>query len=78
MSSILVLLVGDIIVARIDVIGELTAVTILYSNETGTPHHQPDRHQSPAIRAYGPFSVEDVTKLAAHASRTENQDVIDT
>jgi H+-transporting ATPase len=66
------------IVTRITAIEELAAVTILCSDKTGTLTTNKLTIDRPTIRTYGPFSVEDIIKLAAYASRTENQDAIDT
>jgi len=66
------------IVTRITAIEELAAVTILCSDKTGTLTTNKLTIDRVTIRTYGPFSVEDVIKLAAYASRTENQDAIDT
>jgi len=66
------------IVTRITAIEELAAVTILCSDKTGTLTTNKLTIDRETIRTYGPFSVDDVVKLAAYASRTENQDAIDT
>ena len=66
------------IVTRITAIEELAAVTILCSDKTGTLTTNKLTIDLPTVRTYGPFSVDDVIKLAAYASRTENQDAIDT
>jgi len=66
------------IVTRITAIEELAAVTILCSDKTGTLTTNKLTIDRETIRIYGPFSVEDVILLAAYASRTENQDAIDT
>jgi H+-transporting ATPase len=66
------------IVTRITAIEELAAVTILCSDKTGTLTTNKLTIDRVTIRTYGPFSVEDVIKLAAYASRMENQDAIDT
>lgn len=65
------------IVTRITAIEELAAVTILCSDKTGTLTTNKLTIDRTSIRTYGPFSVEDVVLLAAYASRTENQDAID-
>lgn len=65
------------IVTRITAIEELAAVTILCSDKTGTLTTNKLTIDRPTIRTYGPVSVDDVVKLAAYASRTENQDAID-
>ncbi|KAI0687491.1 plasma membrane H+-transporting ATPase [Earliella scabrosa] len=66
------------IVTRITAIEELAAVTILCSDKTGTLTTNKLTIDRDTIRTYGPFSAEDVILLAAYASRTENQDAIDT
>ncbi|KAI0760789.1 plasma-membrane proton-e [Fomes fomentarius] len=66
------------IVTRITAIEELAAVTILCSDKTGTLTTNKLTIDRDTIRTYGPFSAEDVVLLAAYASRTENQDAIDT
>ncbi|KAI0733405.1 plasma membrane H+-transporting ATPase [Fomitopsis betulina] len=66
------------IVTRITAIEELAAVTILCSDKTGTLTTNKLTIDRETIRTYGPFSAEDVILLAAYASRTENQDAIDT
>ncbi|KAH9923449.1 plasma-membrane proton-e [Epithele typhae] len=65
------------IVTRITAIEELAAVTILCSDKTGTLTTNKLTIDRDTIRTYGPFSAEDVVLLAAYASRTENQDAID-
>ncbi|KAL0959810.1 hypothetical protein HGRIS_011491 [Hohenbuehelia grisea] len=66
------------IVTRITAIEELAGVTILCSDKTGTLTTNKLTIDRNTIRTYGPFSAEDVILLAAYASRTENQDAIDT
>ena len=66
------------IVTRIPAIEELAAVTILCSDKTGTLTTNKLTIDRPTIRTYGPFSVEDIIKLAAYTSRTENRDAINT
>ncbi|KAH8101094.1 plasma-membrane proton-e [Cristinia sonorae] len=66
------------IVTRITAIEELAAVTILCSDKTGTLTTNKLTIDRSTIRTYGPFSADDVILLAAYASRTENQDAIDT
>ncbi|KAH6896302.1 plasma membrane ATPase [Coprinopsis sp. MPI-PUGE-AT-0042] len=66
------------IVTRITAIEELAGVTILCSDKTGTLTTNKLTIDRNTIRTYGPFSEEDVVLLAAYASRTENQDAIDT
>ncbi|KAL6299202.1 hypothetical protein BKA93DRAFT_742750 [Sparassis latifolia] len=66
------------IVTRITAIEELAAVTILCSDKTGTLTTNKLTIDRETIRIYGPFSAEDVILLSSYASRTENQDAIDT
>lgn len=66
------------IVTRITAIEELAGVTILCSDKTGTLTTNKLTIDRETIRTYGPFSANDVILLAAYASRTENQDAIDT
>ncbi|KAF5378809.1 hypothetical protein D9615_006998 [Tricholomella constricta] len=66
------------IVTRITAIEELAGVTILCSDKTGTLTTNKLTIDRGTIRTYGPFTPEDVILLAAYASRTENQDAIDT
>ncbi|KAI6000304.1 hypothetical protein F5J12DRAFT_845193 [Pisolithus orientalis] len=66
------------IVTRITAIEELAGVTILCSDKTGTLTTNKLTIDKETIRTYGPFSADDVILLAAYASRTENQDAIDT
>ncbi|KAH9930806.1 plasma-membrane proton-e [Amylocystis lapponica] len=92
LNNILVLLIGGIPIAmptvlsvtlavgyvtRITAIEELAAVTILCSDKTGTLTTNKLTIDRNTIRTYGPYSAEDVVLLAAYASRTENQDAID-
>ncbi|PBK67420.1 probable Cation-transporting ATPase [Armillaria ostoyae] len=65
------------IVTRITAIEELAGVTILCSDKTGTLTTNKLTIDKDTIRTYGPFSADDVIILAAYASRTENQDAID-
>ncbi|KAK0480617.1 hypothetical protein IW261DRAFT_1473555 [Armillaria novae-zelandiae] len=65
------------IVTRITAIEELAGVTILCSDKTGTLTTNKLTIDKDTIRTYGPFSADDVILLAAYASRTENQDAID-
>jgi H+-transporting ATPase len=65
------------IVTRITAIEELAGVTILCSDKTGTLTTNKLTIDRNTICTYGPFSAEDVILLAAYASRTENQDAID-
>jgi len=66
------------IVTRITAIEELAGVTILCSDKTGTLTTNKLTIDRNTIQTYGPFSAEDVILFAAYASRTENQDAIDT
>ncbi|KAF8587212.1 plasma-membrane proton-e [Ramaria rubella] len=66
------------IVTRITAIEELAGVTILCSDKTGTLTTNKLTIDKKTVRTYGPFSPDDVILLAAYASRTENQDAIDT
>lgn len=65
------------IVTRITAIEELAGVTILCSDKTGTLTTNKLTIDKDTIRTYGPFSADDVILLSAYASRTENQDAID-
>ncbi|KAF8342555.1 uncharacterized protein EI90DRAFT_3143353 [Cantharellus anzutake] len=66
------------IVTRITAIEELAGVTILCSDKTGTLTTNKLTIDKALVKTYGPFSAEDTLLLAAYASRTENQDAIDT
>lgn len=66
------------IVTRITAIEELAGVTILCSDKTGTLTTNKLTIDKEIVRVYGPFTSEEVVLLAAYASRTENQDAIDT
>lgn len=66
------------IVTRITAIEELAGVTILCSDKTGTLTTNKLTIDRQLVKTYGPFSPQDVIQLAAFASRTENQDAIDT
>lgn len=66
------------IVTRITAIEELAGVTILCSDKTGTLTTNKLTIDKEIVRVYGPFTPEEVILLAAYASRTENQDAIDT
>ncbi|KAF8631761.1 hypothetical protein AX15_002200 [Amanita polypyramis BW_CC] len=65
------------IVTRITAIEELAGVTILCSDKTGTLTTNKLTIDRNTVRTYGPFSAEEVILLSAYASRTENQDAID-
>ncbi|KAH9912736.1 plasma membrane H+-transporting ATPase, partial [Fomitopsis serialis] len=66
------------IVTCIMAIEELAAATILCSDKTGTLTTKKFTIDRETVSTYGAFSAEDVILLAAYASRTENQDAIDT
>jgi H+-transporting ATPase len=66
------------IVTRITAIEELAGVTILCSDKTGTLTTNRLTIDRNTVRTYGPFSAEEVILFSAYASRTENQDAIDT
>ncbi|KAJ7923402.1 hypothetical protein B0H13DRAFT_69530 [Mycena leptocephala] len=66
------------IVTRITAIEELAGVTILCSDKTGTLTTNKLTIDRETILTYSSFSADDVILLAAYASRTENQDAIDT
>ncbi|KAF7336383.1 Plasma membrane ATPase [Mycena venus] len=65
------------IVTRITAIEELAGVTILCSDKTGTLTTNKLTIDRETILTYSSFSADDVILLAAYASRTENQDAID-
>jgi len=65
------------IVTRITAIEELAGVTILCSDKTGTLTTNKLTIDKTLVKTYGPFSADDVILLSAYASRTENQDAID-
>jgi len=65
------------IVTRITAIEELAGVTILCSDKTGTLTTNKLTIDRDSVKTYSHFSSEEVTLLAAYASRTENQDAID-
>jgi len=65
------------IVTRITAIEELAGVTILCSDKTGTLTTNKLTIDKNLVKTYGPYSADDVMLLAAYASRTENQDAID-
>ncbi|PLW15227.1 hypothetical protein PCANC_11524 [Puccinia coronata f. sp. avenae] len=66
------------IVTRITAIEELAGVTILCSDKTGTLTTNKLTIDKTTVKVYGEYDVEAVCLLAAYASRTENQDAIDT
>ncbi|KNZ45000.1 plasma-membrane proton-efflux P-type ATPase [Puccinia sorghi] len=66
------------IVTRITAIEELAGVTILCSDKTGTLTTNKLTIDKSTVKVYGEYDVEAVCLLAAYASRTENQDAIDT
>ncbi|CAO3597038.1 unnamed protein product [Absidia cylindrospora] len=65
------------IVTRITAIEEMAAVTILCSDKTGTLTLNKLIVDKPTIKSYAEFDGDDIIKLSAFASRTENQDAID-
>jgi H+-transporting ATPase len=65
------------IVTRITAIEELAGVTILCSDKTGTLTTNKLTIDRGTLKTYASFSIDDVILLAAYASRTENQDAID-
>lgn len=65
------------IVTRITAIEEMAAVTILCSDKTGTLTLNKLIVDQPTIKTYAEYSPEDVIRISAYASRTENQDAID-
>src|SRR5258706_3130459 len=65
------------IVTRITAIEQLAGVTILCSDKTGTLTTNKLTIDKTLVKTYVPFSADDVILLSAYASRTENQDVID-
>ncbi|KAI5479058.1 hypothetical protein MNV49_004340 [Pseudohyphozyma bogoriensis] len=66
------------IVTRITAIEELAGVTILCSDKTGTLTTNKLTIDRTTLKTYGPHDAEQVLLYAAYASRTENQDAIDT
>ena len=66
------------IVTRITAIEELAGVTILCSDKTGTLTTNKLTIDKSTVKTYGEYDVDAVCLLAAYASRTENQDAIDT
>lgn len=66
------------IVTRITAIEELAGVTILCSDKTGTLTTNKLTIDMTTVKTYAEFDAEEVCLLAAYASRTENQDAIDT
>lgn len=65
------------IVTRITAIEELAGVTILCSDKTGTLTTNKLTIDKNEVKTYAAFDAVTVMKLAAYASRTENQDAID-
>ncbi|CDH48314.1 plasma-membrane proton-e [Lichtheimia corymbifera JMRC:FSU:9682] len=65
------------IVTRITAIEEMAAVTILCSDKTGTLTLNKLIVDKPTIKTYAEFDGDDIIRLSAYASRTENQDAID-
>ncbi|KIY53238.1 plasma-membrane proton-e [Fistulina hepatica ATCC 64428] len=66
------------IVTRITAIEELAGVTILCSDKTGTLTTNKLTIDRNTIRTYSHFNAEEIILMSAYASRTENQDAIDT
>ncbi|KAH9824918.1 H+-transporting ATPase [Melampsora americana] len=66
------------IVTRITAIEELAGVTILCSDKTGTLTTNKLTIDKTTVKTYSDVSADDVCLLASYASRTENQDAIDT
>ncbi|KAG0173079.1 plasma membrane H+-ATPase [Apophysomyces sp. BC1034] len=65
------------IVTRVTAIEEMAAVTILCSDKTGTLTLNKLIVDKPTIKTYAEFDGDDIIRLSAYASRTENQDAID-
>lgn len=65
------------IVTRITAIEEMAAVTILCSDKTGTLTLNKLIVDKPTIKTYAEQDGDEIIKLSAFASRTENQDAID-
>ncbi|KAF7732776.1 plasma membrane H+-ATPase [Apophysomyces ossiformis] len=65
------------IVTRVTAIEEMAAVTILCSDKTGTLTLNKLIVDKPTIKTYAEFDGDEIIKLSAFASRTENQDAID-
>ncbi|EAU89252.1 plasma membrane H(+)-ATPase 1 [Coprinopsis cinerea okayama7 len=65
------------IVTRITAIEELAGVTILCSDKTGTLTTNKLTIDRSTIKTFSRFSADEVILFAAYASRTENQDAID-
>ncbi|KAL1916782.1 uncharacterized protein VTP21DRAFT_5486 [Calcarisporiella thermophila] len=65
------------IVTRISAIEELAGVTILCSDKTGTLTLNELTVNHELIKQYSDYSVDDILRMAAYASRIENQDAID-
>lgn len=66
------------IVTRITAIEELAGVTILCSDKTGTLTTNKLTVDKSTVKTYAELDVDQVMLYAAYASRTENQDAIDT
>ncbi|KAG0143399.1 hypothetical protein CROQUDRAFT_135004 [Cronartium quercuum f. sp. fusiforme G11] len=65
------------IVTRITAIEELAGVTILCSDKTGTLTTNKLTIDKTTVKTYADYNSDEVCILAAYASRTENQDAID-
>ncbi|CAH7675160.1 plasma membrane H+-transporting ATPase, partial [Phakopsora pachyrhizi] len=65
------------IVTRITAIEELSGVTILCSDKTGALTTNKLVINKSTVKTYSDVSADDVCLLASYASRTQNQDMID-